>query len=126
MRKAILAVAVLAVAALAAAYWNYASVRPVMLTASELDDVCGTVSTVDAGEAATVILRVRPSRWSAARGELASGTQLIVCEEHGAWSGVILRGPDCAIDHDAKATVAYEGPCKSGWIRSDRLALTAG
>ncbi len=126
MRTLVAGIALVIVAAAAAGYWQYSTVRPVKLVASEYDDVCGTLSKVAPQDGAMAALHARPSAWSRQIAHLAAGSQVIVCEVSGEWSGVIVKDEACQIDHDAGHTVDYSGPCVSGWIRSRLLGLLAG
>lgn len=55
-------------------------------------------------------------------GALHPGDTVFVCASSGSWAGVIIPQQSRCLDQVTKSGV-YEGPCKSGWVRRDRIIV---
>lgn len=62
---------------------------------------------------------------------LPSGTGLAMCQQVGDWIGVVYAPSDdseaqCGTGSPVGRVMNYEGPCKSGWVDENFIALVAG
>ncbi len=64
---------------------------------------------------------------------LSQGAQIYLCTRSidQRWQGVVVPpadapGTDCGVSSPVASSRAYAGPCKSGWISSAFVRLTAG
>lgn len=64
---------------------------------------------------------------------LSNGARLFVCTRSidQAWRGVVIPpayqpNADCGVSAAVASVQPYTGPCKSGWVASDYLELSAG
>jgi len=60
---------------------------------------------------------------------LGARGKIFVCTEDGPWSGVVYPETDiseCGVSSPIEKRQPYNGPCKSGWIRSADIEVIAG
>jgi hypothetical protein len=75
------------------------------------------------GENATV-------RWAPDAGGPVKATvtgEVLACETDGTWTGVVFPGSGetvdyCALNRRIARPTEYQGPCRSGWVRTSELA----
>lgn len=78
-------------------------------------------------------VRAAPAATAAETDRLKNGTTVMLCDssKDGKWSGVVYPAPgqtvsDCAASSPVRTQIAYSGPCKSGWVASTFVGVTAG
>lgn len=104
---------------------------PVRVGLAGMDyDACGTLAGVAAGEggATTVPVLARPEAGAPVLDALGEGATAMVCEERGAFSGIVYsqeEGADCGVT-SPRPEAPYTGPCQAGWIETERLVPLAG
>jgi len=97
-------------------------------------DACGTYAQVvdfDASGEDIPYVHDAPSAATKARDKLSSGQGVKVCETQNDFSGIVYAGEnqsnaDCNTDSPLAAEQNYTGPCRSGWVDSRFLQMTAG
>ena len=106
----------------------YFRTMPIVIAATEGDDLCGAYGVAKGSAEKPIALKVRPSGFSATVTYLEPGAGLIMCSESDGWSGVIVRdGSALCVDRTNRAeSRQYGGPCASGWLPTDRIELVAG
>lgn len=64
---------------------------------------------------------------------LRNGAAIILCDSSrdGKWSGIVYPAPgqalaDCALAGPVARPTPYRGPCRSGWVASTFVVVTAG
>ncbi|TFI56515.1 hypothetical protein E2493_19740 [Sphingomonas parva] len=97
-------------------------------------DACGAVGTtrhLKAGERLPV--RAAPFENAADAGSVAAGTRFFVCSRSidQKWLGIVFHDSgrleeSCGVSGPLPARRAYDGPCRSGWVASAFVRLTAG
>jgi hypothetical protein len=53
--------------------------------------------------------------------------EVLACDAQGDWTGIVFAGPGetvdyCALNRRIARPTEYQGPCRSGWVRSRDLA----
>lgn len=104
---------------------------PVMVGGNDDIDACPGLAQVGGAKSGLVSVKGGPSAAHAEIDRLANADYVYACEEQGDWTGVVyLKGkdmaPDCGVGSTQPKRAAYQGPCKSGWIRSKWLTIVAG
>jgi hypothetical protein len=91
----------------------------------------GTTRRPESG--ASLPVRAAPFDDAAVAGAIAAGTQFFVCSRSldQRWLGVVYDGSgtlaqNCGVSAPVELRVAYEGPCRSGWVESAFVKLMAG
>ena len=54
-----------------------------------------------------------------------NGTNVIMCDSHGKWIGIVY-GDDCGTSSPIAKKQPYKGSCKSGWVYEKYVVLIAG
>jgi hypothetical protein len=78
-------------------------------------------------------VRAAPGTAAAETDRLKNGATVILCDssKDGKWSGVVYpaagqTAATCATSSPVPSQTAYAGPCRSGWVASTFVAVTAG
>jgi hypothetical protein len=78
-------------------------------------------------------VRAAPGTAAAETDRLKNGATVILCDssKDGKWSGVVYpatgqTASDCGTASPVPRQTAYAGPCRSGWVASTFVAVTAG
>jgi len=97
-------------------------------------NACATVGTtrrIAPGERLPV--RTAPFDNAAEAGGIAAGSSFFVCSRSldQRWLGVVFHDngsldESCGVSRPVPARRAYDGPCRSGWVSSASVRLTAG
>ncbi|HWH18154.1 MAG TPA: hypothetical protein VNT77_07460 [Allosphingosinicella sp.] len=89
----------------------------------------GTTRNVDAGE--TLAVRAAPFDNAEETGRIASGSRFLICNRSHdqKWFGIVYDEAEnarrCGVSAPVTSARAYEGPCRSGWVLSALVKLTA-
>ena len=102
-------------------------VETVQIGGSPNEDACGAEGVVDAlGQ--DVVIRSGPGSMYEQIDSVAPDTPIWLCDERAGWVGIIygksLQG--CDVASPVLIRQDYKGPCRSGWVSSDLVAITAG
>lgn len=95
-------------------------------------DACGAlgeVSGLDPAGDHFLSLRSGPGARYAELARLHTGQRLWLCEQRGAWLGVVFgqdEGTDCRVSSPSPGRRPYRGPCRSGWVHERYVTLLAG
>jgi hypothetical protein len=98
-------------------------------------DACGTVGAViGLDPRGDNFLSVRSGPGGKGFREIArlnSGQQVAICDEKGAWLGIVYpaRGAalsGCGVASPRAKSSAYRGPCRSGWVHRRFVEIIAG
>ncbi len=105
--------------------------RPVMFGGDAGMDACasaGTVGTLDAQPGNVLKVHSAPDAAAGEIDQLQTGQLVSVCEEDGAWVGVVYskNAADCGTGTPVADRRAYDGQCQSGWIDGSALTNRAG
>ena len=89
----------------------------------------GTTRNVPAGSALPV--RAAPFETADETGAIASGGRFFVCSRSHdqKWFGIVYdegSGASCGVSGPLPSRRDYDGPCRSGWVASAFVRLTAG
>jgi hypothetical protein len=127
--KTLLILAVLAATVLPAAAQNV----PIMAGGNLEPSPCGSSATIRVNTFVSV--RTGPGVRYPETDRVFDAQQVIICDEHGDWYGVVyIRGKDLESNVDAcfgadnlwNKRRPYTGPCQHGWITKHYLANLAG
>ena len=106
---------------------------PVQVGGSPDLDACPTVATVAASDLSTpgeAAVLTAPDRADDVLDRVPTGHLVRLCEDRGEWVGIVYRAGegagDCGVSSPSVEERAYDGPCRSGWMRASRLAVAAG
>jgi hypothetical protein len=99
---------------------------PVIITSHQEDDPCGVgvVEGLDAHGDGFLDVKAGPGPEFERIDKLYNGAEVFVCGNHGDWVSVVY-GPmgrwtlQCGLNTPWRQTMAYNGPCSSGWAHSD-------
>jgi len=111
--------------------------RPVIIGLDGAEfDACGSQGSVRGlKEDGDNFLSVReaPATGAAERDRLHNGDAVMLCDssKDGKWIGVVYPAAgqtvaDCEVSSPAQRRAPYAGPCRSGWVASTFVAVTAG
>jgi hypothetical protein len=97
-------------------------------------DACastGRVSNLGKGHDAFLAVRSAPSTSARVKDKLNAGQILSLCDQSGAWIGVVYSLPgdgpiDCGVATPSAYFGAYRGPCRFGWVSSRYVEVIAG
>lgn len=96
----------------------------IVLGADPDHGACSTTLAVNEGGAA---LYSGPDASTPQISRLEAGQMVAGCTDRGDWMGVIIGMEErCGIGLVLAEPVRYEGPCASGWVRTNRLRQIAG
>jgi len=130
-----LAAAVLPLASASAAS---PAAKPVMIGMDGPEyDACGSQGQVrglrDEDGALVLSVRAGPSSDAAEIGQLKNAAAIMLCDstKDGKWTGVVYPAEGqamsaCGVFSPSARRTAYTGPCKSGWVSSTYVTVTAG
>ncbi|MCJ2099466.1 hypothetical protein [Methylobacterium sp. E-046] len=105
---------------------------PIVIGGSEKYDACvggGYVVGLDPRGDGFLSVRSGPGgKPFAELDRLYNGNEVVICEERGAWMGVVYgpRSMDCNTGTPWPIRMPYTGPCKAGWIHSRYVKVTVG
>ena len=77
-------------------------------------------------------VRAEPHAASMEKDRLGPGRQIWLCDEAGAWLGVVYgsspaAGPgECGVGTPSASVRPYSGPCRWGWVYSRYVTVIAG
>lgn len=111
--------------ALSSASW---AGKPVVVGGDEEMDACTAIAQLKEGLSKTNFLD-EPKEGAKSNGELRKNQTVYVCQENGDWYGIVIpksEQQECGVSSPIKNQKDYLGPCKSGWIKSSELEITAG
>lgn len=93
-------------------------------------DACasnGVVVGLGAGDEDFLAVRAGPGAGHAKIDRLHNGDAVFVCTGAGAWDGIVYGGGrECGVNSPIVPARLYTGPCKSGWVERNFIAVTAG
>ncbi len=106
---------------------------PVMVGGSDGFDACfgvGVVGMAPDHGSREIMVSAEPAHRRPAIDRLAAGQRVYLCDDREAWTGVVYR-PDgdltaCGVSGPQQARRPYDGPCRSGWVRTACLIPAAG
>ena len=93
-------------------------------------DACGGVAALK-GDKLTVWSG--PSKKAYKRDRLEAGQHVWMCDsagEKGEWTGIVYSKPEsktpCGVSSPVATPRPYNGPCRKGWVKTDKIILIAG
>ena len=94
-------------------------------------DACpvqGQVVGLDPHSDGFLAVKSAPSIKSARIDKLFNGERVYLCTRISDWFGVVYtrRGEDCNVSRSWPTSMAYTGPCRSGWVYRSYVELLAG
>jgi hypothetical protein len=99
---------------------------PVIITSQQDDDPCGVgvVEGLDSHGDGFLDVKSGPGEEFERIDKLYNGTQVFVCGNQGDWVSIVYSPmrrwtPQCGLNAPWRQTMAYNGPCSSGWAHSD-------
>ncbi len=101
--------------------------EPVMVGGEATYDACG--ATVEVVGVASAAVYAEPSAEGAPTDRLPEGALVSDCDWREGWIGVVYtRDPDedCGVGTPVATRQAYDGPCRSGWMKASELRGYAG
>ena len=103
---------------------------PIIIGGSANEDACGAVGAVAGFKSRASFLAVRagPGTSFAVSDTLPVETPVFICAFQGEWLGIVY-GKDlskCAVSSPKPAKLAYQGPCRSGWVYKQYIRIVAG
>lgn len=103
---------------------------PVQVGGEAEADACGGLGQVaNLLKGGFVAVRDGPGTRFAERDRLFAGQAVWLCEESGAWQGIVYAADaqtDCGVATVQPKRAAYSGPCRSGWVFGRYVMVTAG
>jgi hypothetical protein len=104
---------------------------PIVIGGSEKYDACvgaGYVVGLDPKGDGFLSVRSGPGGKSYSElDRLYNGSEVIICNEHGPWLGVVYGASmACNTGTPWPTRMPYTGPCKAGWIHSRYVKVTVG
>ncbi len=107
---------------------------PVMVGGEADYDACmalGEVTGLDPDGDNFLSVRTGPGTRYREKQRLGSAHKVIVCEERGAWLGIVYADRsggygDCGVFTPIEERQRYRGPCKSGWVFGRYVRMLAG
>ena len=74
-------------------------------------------------QSGTLAVRAGPGTGFERVDRLANGAHVFLCDRTGdaGWAGVVYGDDDCGLAAPITPPRAYQGSCRSGWVRSDYL-----
>ncbi len=105
------------------------SSMPVMYGGNVDEDACaawGEIRGIDKqGDGFVAIRNGAGSKYSMKDKIRKNGTNVIMCDSHGKWIGIVY-GEDCGTSSPIAKKQPYKGSCKSGWVYEKYVVLIAG
>jgi uncharacterized protein YraI len=106
---------------------------PVMINA-DAEDACSNGEIVGLDPKGDGFLSVRSGPGGPPYSEidhLFNGSQVYICGHQGSWYSVVYTsargiGHECGVSTPWSTRQAYTGPCRSGWVHSHYVHVTAG
>ncbi|ODT74284.1 MAG: hypothetical protein ABS76_37460 [Pelagibacterium sp. SCN 64-44] len=93
-------------------------------------DACasnGVVAGLGADGSDFLTVRAGPGRGQAEIDRLRNGEEIVLCRGAGIWVGIVYGGGrECGVSSPIVPARLYTGPCKSGWVERNFIAVTAG
>ncbi|CCN69278.1 hypothetical protein VIBNISFn118_1270005 [Vibrio nigripulchritudo SFn118] len=89
-------------------------------------DACSSIAIVSAKEGTYVYSQ--PSSNSETMEHLTFNKQVILCDRHGDWVGVVYHDNiyECEVFTPIANRQKYDGHCTSGWIEAKNIEIIAG
>jgi hypothetical protein len=91
-------------------------------------DACAGIAIVTGVDPGSVLnVRAGPGLGFRVTARLRPDAQVILCDERDGWEGIVfaLDRRDCGTGETVVPRRAYAGPCRTGWVHSSYLRLTA-
>jgi hypothetical protein len=84
---------------------------------------CPLQATVAGLHSGTLAVRAGPGTGFERLDRLPNGAQVFLCDRAGndGWAGIVYGDGDCGLAAPITPPRAYQGSCRSGWVRSDYL-----
>jgi hypothetical protein len=111
--------------------WNgrgpgkYAAAGPLAVTigGDAVEAACPAQASVWLRGNSTLAVRAGPGTGFDRVDRLGNGTRVFVCDRAGdaGWVGIVYGAADCGLAAPITPPRAYQGPCRSGWVRSSYL-----
>lgn len=112
---------------------NAQGLEPVEVGGEAELDACaslGQVVRLDPKGDNFLAVREGPGSKHGERDRLGAGTLVTICDERGAWLGVVYPAPgtkaDCGVSSPQPERTPYRGPCRSGWVHGRFVDVVAG
>lgn len=106
---------------------------PVEIGGDGESDACpsqGQIARLDPAGDTFLSVREGPSSKHREGDRLGPGALVTICEERGAWLGIVYptagRDVDCGLSSPRAKRATYRGPCRSGWVHSRFVEVVAG
>lgn len=130
MGKALTIGAALLLSSLLAASADARSARVPVLVGGDPDlDACSSVGKIvglDPNGDNFLSVRSGPGSKYDELDRLHTGDLVYLCDEHGAWQGVVYPAEGCGVTTSVPNQQPYTGPCRSGWIFGKYVVVVAG
>ena len=102
---------------------------PVMYGGYVDEDACGSVGEIRGinkhGDGFLSVRRGAGTKYKIKDKIRKNGSEVIMCDEHGKWVGVVY-GKNCGTGSPIAKRQPYRGNCRTGWIYEKYVVLTAG
>jgi len=106
------------------------SSMPVMYGGYPEEDACGALGVIRGidkhGDGFVAIRRGAGTRYRIKDKIYKNGTQVWMCDSHGKWIGILYGKSDCGTGTSISKRKPYRGSCKSGWVYTKYVVMTAG
>jgi hypothetical protein len=104
---------------------------PVMITANEDYDACGMMGVargLDPRGDGFLAVKAGPGLRYRRIDRLYNGDQVYICATYGPWFAIVYKRNqiDCNVSTPWPRSMAYTGPCRSGWAHKRWIKPTAG
>ncbi|XSG81907.1 MAG: integron [Methyloligella sp. ZOD6] len=103
---------------------------PVIAGQNQGYDACGIIGEIaglDPNGDGFLAVRAGPDGSYAMLDQLHNGDAVYICDQSGAWLGVVYPGyQDCGVSSPWPQAAAYQGPCSSGWVHKNYVREAAG
>ena len=94
-------------------------------------DACGGVGRIG-GPDELLVVRSGPDDRAAEADRLERRSFVWLCDSTGEWQGIVYPSgefqdiADCRVSGPVAQVQAYDGPCRSGWVRARNIELLTG
>ncbi len=109
------------------------TVVPVEIGGDGDADACaslGRIVRLDPAGDNVLSVRAGPGTRQRELDRLNAAALVTVCDERGAWLGVVYAPPgaeiDCGLSSPQEMRLPYRGPCRSGWVHRRFVDIIAG
>ena len=103
---------------------------PVMVGGNGDMDACPSMAIVKSADGVGgVHMRTGPSDEHLVFGFLGDGNKVWMCSHEGGWVGIVYpsaKDESCEVGRPINPEQAYQGKCKSGWVRESDIKPVAG